>query len=464
MAGPFDDLRPRTISEAVRAGASAGALLRRWRHEAGVSQAQLAHRLSVAKSTVSQWESDLRSIGALPHDIDVALDADGAFTGMRWGLTSENALEPSRTWIHNLTGSGTGPVWAWLRHLQPVPVTVRFSWGDWAGAAQVPTEGLVLTSPVSLSGPPIVFRLSAPGWVDVGNGVFPEWFGVNRLDATQLLSDPPLDASYFFRLLGSRLRDDLVRSGRTAAELAEFLGLVVVPAAIADPPNPAPLVERLPATKTAPGARFTLRGADATRVRRARSLSRPDVVRLANELPGLPDDEHVSPHWLRALEAGDEPRHPPNALGRLDLVLGGCGRLVCIETSVARTGRSIRTTLPSWWVGPVWFEIEPVGRVALTTVWIRWRGYARGLVLNASATVACTKVAPTEELPTITADAPVTVTAGIGACDQAADINRYWFPEAGSAVDGLFDQAMEMILSQRARTLDDYRRFVQPMG
>lgn len=108
----------------------------------------------------------------------------------------------------------------------------------------------------------------------------------------------------------------------------------------------------------------------------------------------------------------------------------------------------------------MWFEIEPCVGDGPVTVLIRWRGYMRGLVLSGPAMVACTKVSPTDELPVITADVVVNVTAGVGARDDAADINRYWFPEAEATSEGLSDQAMMLLLGQHGRTIEDYHRFL----
>lgn len=436
-----------------------GDLLRRWREHVEFTQKDLGHLLGVSKSTVSQWESGQRSMSLAPGVIDDALGAGGAFSGLCWALTTEQALAPSRTWAHNLDQRDSGPVWAWVRNRRRRPGRISFAWGDWGGSVDVPADGLFLESSVSLDGPPVIVQLAEPGWVDTGRGEMPEWIGLERVDAVEALSVPQMESSYFFRLLGSRLRDDLASSGRSHEELAAFLNLAVIPSVLGSELLPVPLAGRIPARRPVLCARGEWDGAEIARLRRARGMSRADVVRAANDLAGLERTERVGLHWLRAIESGMAQNQVPCSVGRLDLALGGLGHLARCETSRRCQGKAVTVSMPQWWVGPVWFELEPVSTHQMTVL-ICWRGYIRGLVLDGPIVVGCNKVAPTAEMPVVMAEEPIWVTAGIGADDAAVDINKYWFPEAGSTVDAILAQALELILGRHGRTIEDYRRFL----
>ena len=155
--------------------ASRGDLLRWWRSEiAGLSQRQLAERLGVARTAVTNWEANSRMASIDAERIDVAMGADGVLAGWLWSFDTPEGLDPRRVWSYVYDGPST-PVWMWVRSTRP-SVGIEAEWGMYRfeGRFEIGRSGMLVTVGVSIEGAPVVAQLSAPGWIDFGRGEVPD--------------------------------------------------------------------------------------------------------------------------------------------------------------------------------------------------------------------------------------------------------------------------------------------------
>jgi len=105
------------VADPVRA-VTRGWLLSAWRQNVvGRSATDVATDLGVARSALSNWESDRRQPDApTVEQLDRLYGARGALVDLLAAAGTPVGLDPRRTWWHNYRPSG-GPVWAWVRPL-----------------------------------------------------------------------------------------------------------------------------------------------------------------------------------------------------------------------------------------------------------------------------------------------------------------------------------------------------------
>jgi len=87
------------------------------------SPGDVATELGVARSALSNWESDChQSDAATVEKLDRLYGARGALVDLVAAVGTPVGLDPRRTWWHNYQPS-VGPVWAWVRPLPRQPAS-----------------------------------------------------------------------------------------------------------------------------------------------------------------------------------------------------------------------------------------------------------------------------------------------------------------------------------------------------
>ncbi|MDH4363605.1 MAG: helix-turn-helix domain-containing protein, partial [Acidimicrobiia bacterium] len=99
---------------------SPGDIVRWWRTDVlGLSQQQVAERLSVGSTALSNWEHGTRDISIGFDQIDHALDGNGTLADLLTLVGTPRGLDPCRVWSKVFPGPSR-PIWAWIRSPEPV--------------------------------------------------------------------------------------------------------------------------------------------------------------------------------------------------------------------------------------------------------------------------------------------------------------------------------------------------------
>jgi transcriptional regulator with XRE-family HTH domain len=443
-------------------------LLRTWRNDvAGLRQSAVVERLGIAKAALSMWESGTRRPGIADlRALDDCYGAAGALVDLALALGTPEGLPPRHVWAHNPQGP-SAPHWAWLR---PVPgrgrVEALLRWGAFGQEVDeaVGDKGLFVTTPVSMPNPAAWIRLAHPGWVDFGRGVIPPQLEIPRVAAlagaqvaggghsaaglvaphiVDRFTGDPVFARAVLRFFGDR--PDLVIqvfSTRQGWDRVTRISPLDPGATTAAPPGPAEL----------------------RALREARALSQADAAQLATEL--LPD-RPVTPDQVRGLEKGRRPR-TPFLRPRLDTVYRADGHVCNEETGIRETtpaGAGVETRweidFPTFWIGPVWFSLEPRGRLRSGRVRLEWGVDIKHMVVDGAATVTCRRA--THDTGSLAVYCPRgwLVTAGMGHRPDARDVNYGWLrKDDREREDDPQDDVNEIFLNWFGRSKDDFRRFL----
>jgi hypothetical protein len=188
---------------------SSGDVLRWWRTEIlGLSQQQVASRLSVMPTALSNWENGTRTISIDLDLIDSALEGDGVLGGLLWSFGTPNGLEANELWTKVFPGKPT-PVWMWIRSRAPsLHVTAEWGIARVEVDIDVPPNGLFITVALSVDEAPVVVHFSEPSWADFGRGDLPDEIpGAVILPANEHASRSAGSGTFyelFFRNLGDR--------------------------------------------------------------------------------------------------------------------------------------------------------------------------------------------------------------------------------------------------------------------
>ena len=398
---------------------SRGGLLRWWRTDvAGLSQRELASRLGVARTAVTNWEQDIRLASIDMDRIDEALEGDRALADLLWSFGTPEGIESAHVWTNVFRGPSR-PVWMWIRS-NATRLRVDAEWGLYAFDTEIelPSNGLFVTVGASIDESPVTVVLSEPGWIDFGHGELPLVIpGAEVLDAVEKMRPSSANREVFNDLLSANLAALFERSPRQVRGLGEralrpvasFLNELSRP----DAPRP-PRPPASEGTDDPQRARYA-------RLREARKLSLADTVTRLSTLTGVT----VGKDTLRRFEAGRGEPHDPLLPARLDHVLGGNGHLAMM--AILSSERPGSVTFPEFWDAPVWLEFhaadgeQPPPPIA-ELVWGGWRRRVEGRL---PLVVVCHGAPPSLRVN----PAPgVGWTAGIGRRAGALPIDHGWLP------------------------------------
>lgn len=398
---------------------SRGGLLRWWRTDvAELSQRALAERLGVARTSVTNWEQDVRLASIDVDRIDEALGGEEALADLLWSFGAPQGLDPVRVWTNVFRGQSR-PVWMWVRS-PATRIRVDAEWGLYAFDAELdlPPNGLFVTVGASIDDSPVTVVLSEPGWIEFGHGELPlEIPGARVVDAMERMRPSSANREVFNDLLSSNLAALFERSPREVRGLGEralrpvasFLNELARPDA---PPAPWPPL---------PEGIDDLERARFARLREARKLSLADTVARLRVLTGA----SVGKDTLRRFESGKGEPHDLLLPARLDHVLGGNGHLAAM--AILSGDRPGSVTFPDFWDAPVWLEFvvadgaprpQPVAELT-------WRGWRRRVEGKLPLLVVCHGAPRALRVDT---GPGVRWTAGLGRRTGAVPIDHGWVP------------------------------------
>ena len=405
-------------------------MLRWWRTDiAGLSQRELADRLGVARTAVTNWEKGSRMASIDAERIDDVLAAGGVLTGWLWSFGTPEGLQPRRIWSNAFRGGST-PVWMWIR--SPARrLVVEAEWGMYRleGELDLGDNGLLITVGVSIEESPVVVQLSEPGWIDFGRGDIPDHVeGAPVVDALDMVMPSTADGD-FTELLSTNLvmRFGQERPPQIASLSEQDLKPVESLIERLDQPDPPRSRRRSPAL---PGSWPELHeGVDDderskyTRLREARRLS---LAETSHRLAAMTTTT-AGKDTLRRYEANIGDPHDPLLPVALDHVLGANGYLALVQ--IASGEGTAAVNLPPYWNAPVWItfatERGNLGpRRVAELQWGKWRRPIDGrlplLVVNHAPLVPLR----------IVADTDIRWAAGVGRRIGATPINHGWIPDS----------------------------------
>lgn len=408
-------------------------MLRWWRTEvAGVSQRQLADRLGVARTTITNWEQGSRMASIDADRIDAVLNADGVLAGWLWCFGTPEGLKPRQVWSTTFTGGST-PVWMWIRSPAPT-LRVEAEWGMYRmeGELDLGHNGHLITLGVSIEQSPVVVQLSEPGWVDFGRGETPDRVeGAPVVDALEMVM--PSSAEGVFNDL---LSNNIVKLGDKLKPVETLIETL-------DQSRHGAVGRHQPGRPVAWPALQD--GEDAedrssySLLREARCLSLTETSQRLADLTGTKAGRDT----LRRFEANVGEPHDPLLPMALDHVLGANGHLALLQIASGRGTSTVN--IPSYWTAPVWitFAAESVAGCGSKVAELQWGNWHRSiegdlpmLVINHSAMVPLK----------ITADDAIHWTAGIGRRRGATPINHGWNPDSLDTTQQALSTYQEILL------------------
>ena len=305
---------------------SHGDIIRWWRTDVlGLSQQQVADRLSVRPTALSNWELGTRRISVDIEQIDKALEADGALAGLLWAFGTREGLEPSQVWAKTFPGPSM-PVWFWLRSDEP-RIEVEAEWGVFRLQAELDPgpNGVFVTCGASVEESPVVARTSHPCWFDFGRGELPASMpGAAVLNAIDL-AQPSRAQGVFMDLFSAQMESKFATShSKQIASLDRAaprrVGAFFQRFTTSRRPEPRPW-------PPLPGEALANERHRFATLRRARGLS---LAETAERLAATTDVQ-VSRDTLRRFENSTGAPHDRLLPVALDHVLGGNGHLAVSE-------------------------------------------------------------------------------------------------------------------------------------
>lgn len=400
----------------------------------GLSQQQVADRLSVKPTALSNWENDARAVSIELGQVDEALDGGGTLKGLLWGFGTPEGLDATTLWTKTFPGEAS-PAWLWIRS----PAKHLHFMGEW-GVARVDIDlelgpnGLFMTVPVSVPTSPIIVLLSEPGWVDFGRGELPVDVPgapvISAISRAQRSSSNGSFTDMFFgnmadRFSRSRSRELARLSRRSLVSFFTSFGSGVERAT--EVPWPSVPVE----PDAADRRRFA-------QLRLARGLSLVDAVQRLSDETGT----DVSKDTLRRFETDVGEPHDRLLPVALDHTLGADGQLCLLELRADRGSGAVR--VPTFWTGPVWIEFEGSDRdVTVQLTWGDWNREVSGVL---PLRLAYHYAEPSVSLR-ISADPDVSWRFGIGRRDGAVPINQGWNPVSVDVAREAIDETEAALLA-----------------
>lgn len=420
---------------------SPGDILRWWRTDVlGWSQQQVAERLSVGSTALSNWEHGTRVISLDIEQVDRALEADGVLAGLLWSYGTPDGLEASRVWTKVFTGPST-PVWVWIRSRQP-KVRLEAEWGFFRVERdlELGPNGLMVEVGASVSESPVVVQLSSPGWADFGRGELPRTIpGCPVLSAVDMVR-PSTATGVFMDLFTADLEDRL-RKSQAQERAATALSPSAVASFIASFRTARQRVENGPWPPVPEGI-DTVDRARYAQLRRARALSLAQTVeRLAAQT-----DITASKDTLRRFENDQGEPHDRLLPVALDHVLGADGHLALAELRSGQGPGVVR--FPHYWHAPVWLALH--GPEPETEIELHWGAWWRKLQGDLPLLLVCHHSDPLSSLR-IVAGPRVRWTAGIGRPRGAVPINHGWVPTSVDAAKRSISDTQHAVLESIRR-------------
>lgn len=407
----------------------------------GLSQQQVAERLSVGSTALSNWEHGTRDISIGFDQMDQALGGGGALADLLTLVGSPRGLDPGRVWSKVFVGPSR-PIWAWIRSPETT-LRVEAEWGvfrlDTGSEVELGPNGLFVTAGASLEGSPIVFQLSAPGWVDFGWGQLPSAPpGAEIIDA--LANSGPSSATGVFMELFSADIAQRLKRYETDPPASHGLDPNVLHTVVSGftGPREEPAYSLWPPL---PDGIETVNRQGFARLRQARSMSLAQAAdRLASET-----DVSASKDTLRRFENDQGEPHDRMLPAALDHVLRAEGHLALSEIRSGAGAGAAR--FPYWWRAPVWVSIDG----ADDETELHWGVWRRRVDGQAPHLLVCHHCDPTVPLR-IVGGPDMRWTIGVGRPRGATPINHGWIPMSVDAAQRALHEAQYAVLDALRRT------------
>lgn len=406
----------------------------------GWSQQQVADRLSVGSTALSNWEHGTRVISLDIEQIDRALGADGVLAGLLWAFGSTEGLDPGRIWTKVFTGPSS-PVWVWIRSPER-RLRLEGEWGFFRVEAELEPgpNGIMVAVGASVSESPVVLQLSAPGWCDFGRGELPPVVpGCPVLTAVDMVR-PSTATGVFMDLFTADLEERLKRT-QAQEKAASALSPKAVASFIASFNMARSRTENGP-WPPVPEGTDTVDRQRYARLRRARSLS---LAQLADRL-GTQTDISASKDTLRRFENDQGEPHDRLLPVALDHVLGADGHLALSELRSGQGPGVVR--FPYYWHAPVWLAFD--GPEPETEIELHWGAWWRKLQGDLAMLLVCHHSDPLSALR-IVAGPRVRWTAGVGRPKGAVPINHGWVPTSVDAAKRSISDTQHALLESIRR-------------
>lgn len=452
-----------------------GRVLRAWRENAGLSQAQLADLLHVQEQTVSHWELGRRDkrrgtyremTDELPehHGLD---DRHGPAFIDTIRSAGGVSLPPREAWSHNYPEPGE-PGWVWIRRPGgPGPVQAHLRWGaPLRGEYQrhVPDGGVFIQFPTSIDNPPFEVTSATPLWVAFGRGTVPSGVAdrvlADSVDAVTLIQEGwPVEA-----LFDAASDTDETELAKSLADIRSYARRFKISWRFIAPHMGLCRSDRAPypvdATTLEATADVGPTRTDETGMLRSHLTVSPDRARAFREARGLSRAgaaaaatalDPTNPVTSKHIEAIEDGRLPDvtNLVARLDTVYGADGRLGVERTSMAhlpaRITKQYSSAFPAYWVGPVWIQAtspshEDVGLVVLD--WYPWRRRQR---IRSGVTLTIRRASKAAQPLQVIVPAGWRLATGTGLPPHALDVNHGWHPVSIIAAKELIAQGLRDI-------------------
>jgi transcriptional regulator with XRE-family HTH domain len=405
-----------------------------------MSQPQVAERLAVRPTALSNWENGARDISLDSATIDRALAADGVLAGLLWAFGTPEGLAAGRVWSKVFPGPSR-PVWMWVRSNEP-GIRIEGEWGVFRveGEFDIGPNGVFVTVGGSVSESPVVVQLSRPGWVDFGWGDLPMQVpGATVLTALDV-AQPSTASGAFMDLFSHTMAEGFDKSRpREIRNLARRSPLMVSSFFNGfSQPRPRPVTGPWPPVPDVVTPTSRLQYA---RLRSARNLSLVETTERLIAETGI----SVGKDTLRRFENGQGEPQDRSLPAALDHVLGAEGHLAIAEV---RSGQGPGTVhFPRYWAAPVWFAFDGPGNDGIELQWGAWR---RRIESELPLLVISHYAEPQSPLRILTGRW-TRWTAGVGRRPGAVPINHGWVPIS-------MEEAQRAITDTEDAVLDAMRR------
>jgi len=402
---------------------SKGEILRWWRTDvAQVSQSELARRLSVGPSALSNWENGARAISIPFEDVDTGLEANGVLAQLLECFPTPQGLDPQRRWTHVFSQVST-PVWAWVRGEGSVELSGEWGVVRFDESLDLRGNGCFITVPTSVSGSPVVVHASKPVWVEFGRGELPSVIPDAQVTPASRFAKRSSADGPFMQMFLASAAAGIGGAGRVPRSLAAmaFLGPRTIGSILFgygrldDGGVPVPLPPSDEGIDSIERERFV-------RLRRARGLSLVDLTERLSRLTGL----EVSKDTLRRFESSVGRPHDPLLPAALDSILGAGGSLAVVPLREARGAGSVM--IPLWWYGPLWIDFSSEGSPGHDfRAKIRWADWYRTVRATTPIVVQTQSCFPDHPLQ-VQVDGSVSWKLGLGNRRGAVSIDQNWVP------------------------------------
>ncbi|MEM9651664.1 MAG: helix-turn-helix transcriptional regulator [Actinomycetota bacterium] len=420
---------------------SSGDVLRWWRRDVKrLTQKEVASRLNVRSSALSNWERGTRAVSFDLGEIDAALEGGQTLEGLLWGHGTPEGMDPGRVWTQVFPGPSR-PVWVWIRS-QAERLRIEGEWGVARFETEVTLEanGFFVTVGASLPDSPVILQFSEPGWACFGSGELPtEIPEASVVSALSMMRRSSADGP-FMELFSSSLASK-VASGSPDVDEIDNVAPDAVESYLAGSGKDADRV--VPKTWSPhPEGIEAVERARFARLREAKGLS---LAAMADRLTRMTGTE-VGRDTLRRFETDVGQPHDPMLPLALDFALGADGRLAVLELQAGQGSGTVM--FPPYWRGPVWFQLtDPQGEALVV---LRRGDWHRELTIDRTAQLSAHWFDPQVPLRLL-ARPTTTWSVGVGRLSGAKPIDQNWVPTR-------VDVAQQAIVDTEQAILDAIER------